>query len=114
MNEFIRSQPVLLIIGITLLTVFGDAYLKKSSELSKPFTSSQFLFGLLVYATTAYLWVYMYREVKFSTIGVVYSILTMLFFVLTGVFVFHETLLTKEVLGLMLALGSVLLLSRFT
>jgi drug/metabolite transporter (DMT)-like permease len=53
------------------------------------------------------------RHLKLATIGVVYSVCMILLLTAMGVLFFHESLSRWEVVGIVLALASILLLSRF-
>jgi small multidrug resistance pump len=71
------------------------------------------LVGLLLYASTAFAWVYLMRYLKLATIGVIYSVCMILLLTGMGVLFFDEKLNRYEVAGIVLAIGSILLLSRF-
>ena len=109
-------QKFLVITGIALVTVFtvvGDSFLKKANDHFNKFTNADFLIGFLVYAATAFIWVYIYRVAKFSISGVIYSILSMFVFVVVGIFMFNEKLSVIELLGVGLGIASILILGRF-
>ena len=78
-----------------------------------PFHSRWFYVGFAVYASTALGWVFVMRHLKLATIGVVYSISMILLLTTIGVAVFREPLNSYEVIGLVLALVSLVLLVRF-
>ena len=69
--------------------------------------------GFCVYASTAFGWVFVMRHMKLATIGVVYSVSMILLLTGIGVLIFREPLTRYEVLGLMMAVGSLVLLVRF-
>lgn len=53
------------------------------------------------------------RYMKLATLGVAYSITTVVFSAALGFAVFNESLSKLEVLGLVMALASIILLARF-
>jgi small multidrug resistance pump len=100
---------------IALITVVGDYFLKLASQqTASPFLNRWFLCGFVVYALCAFGWVIAMQHMKLATIGVVYSVSTVLFLTLLGVFVFGETLNKYEMVGIACALMSIVLLSRFS
>lgn len=58
-------------------------------------------------------WVYVMRHLSFAEIGIVYAVTTVLLLTGVGVVVLGETLRGSELLGVAMAVGSVLLLARF-
>lgn len=108
-------MPIAFIGAIFLLTVFtsiGDSYLKKAGQ-TKSANLAFLGFGLLVYLITGLIWFLIYKHVKFSAVGTVYGVCTALVFVVVGVFYFRESLKPSEIIGIVLAISSLILLSRF-
>lgn len=101
------------IIGLTIFTVLGDSFLNKAGKHNSFFANRDFLIGLIVYAVTAFIWVLIYKNAKFAISGSVYSVASILMFVLIGVFMFHETLGKTELLGIGLGIVSLALLGKF-
>jgi multidrug transporter EmrE-like cation transporter len=93
--------------------IVGDYFLKKASNEPNPLTTRTFLIGLVLYASTAFAWVFVMRQLKLATIGVIYSVCMILLLTGMGVFLFDESLNRYEVAGIALAIGSILLLARF-
>lgn len=104
---------IVVIIAFSALGVVGDYLLKLASERKNPFQSKWFYLGFVVYASTAFGWVFVMRHLKLATIGVVYSVSMILLLTAIGVAVFREPLSPYEVLGLIMAIGSLFLLIRF-
>jgi small multidrug resistance pump len=67
----------------------------------------------VLYSTTAFAWVFVMRHLKLAAIGVIYSVCMILLLTGMGVLFFNEKLNRYEVIGIALAVGSVVLLSRF-
>jgi small multidrug resistance pump len=53
------------------------------------------------------------RHMSLATVGVWYAVLTVLMMTALGVLVFNEDLATREVIGIILAVVSLLLMTRF-
>lgn len=106
-------QGKLLIIVLAALTVFADYFLKISSLESRPFNTKSFMIGAILYGLSAFGWVVMFKHTKLSTIGVIYSLTTVLMLAALGVFVFNESINRYEVTGIVFAIASIVLLSRF-
>jgi small multidrug resistance pump len=100
-------------VGLCVVSVTGDYLLKQASNQSQPLVSRWFVAGFLVYASTAFGWVYVMRHLSFATIGVVYAVASVVLLALVGVLFLGESLSWQEALGLVLGTASILLLARF-
>jgi drug/metabolite transporter (DMT)-like permease len=92
--------------------IAGDYFLKRASEQSQPLTTGTFLVGLVLYASTAFAWVFVMRHLKLATIGVIYSIAMVLLLAGMGMLFFGESLSRSEIAGIALAIASLVLLAR--
>jgi len=104
---------IVVTIGFSIVGVLGDYLLKVASAEKNPMRSGWFYLGFAVYASTAFGWVFVMRHLKLATIGVVYSISMILLLTGIGSVVFRETLNAYEIAGLLMAVGSLILLMRF-
>ncbi len=93
--------------------ILGDYFLKRASDDENPLLSRFFWVGLAFYASTAFAWVFVMRHLKLATIGVIYSVCMIMMLTAMGVLFFNETLSRTEMIGVALALTSVILLARF-
>ncbi len=100
-------------VGFSMVGVAGDYLLKLASQQPNPLRSRWFYVGFCVYASTAFGWVFVMRHLKLATIGVVYSVSMILLLTSVGALFFRESLNAYEVLGLLMAIGSLVLLVRF-
>ena len=97
---------------LTIFTAFGDSFLKRAGQLKN--TNYTFLaIGLVVYVITGCIWFFIYKQARFSVVGPVYGVATAVIFTLVGIFYFKESLRPQEVLGIFLAVTSIILLGRF-
>ncbi len=94
------------------LTMVGDYFLKMAS-LQPKLINKWFWAGCLAFALTSLGWAWTMRYMKLATLGVAYSITTVVFSAALGFAVFNESLSKLEVLGLVMALASIILLARF-
>jgi drug/metabolite transporter (DMT)-like permease len=92
--------------------IAGDYFLKRASARESPLASQAFVVGLLLYASTAFAWVFVMRHLKLATIGVIYSVSMVLLLAGMGVLFFEETLSRSEVVGIGLAIAALVLLAR--
>ncbi len=106
-------NPIFGIILLSLAGVIGDFFIKLAGNGSKYMEAKWFVLGALVYAATAFGWFYVMKHIKLSSLGVIYSLSTVLLLVALGVFYFHEKLNVYEILGISAAIVSIILLSRF-
>lgn len=100
-------------IGFSIVGVVGDYFLKRASEVHQSLRTAWFYIGFVVYASTAFGWVFVMKHLKLATIGVVYSVSMILLLTLIGVVAFRESLNGYEMAGLAMAIGSLVLLMRF-
>jgi drug/metabolite transporter (DMT)-like permease len=104
---------VVVTIGFSCLGVLGDYFLKLASAQKAPLRTKWFYVGFAVYASTAFGWVFVMRHLKLATISVVYSVSMVLLLTGIGVVLFQESLNAYEIAGLVMAVGSLILLIRF-
>jgi len=109
------SILIAIVIGILLsaITVFGD-FLIKHASLGPAFSRwSLLLFGAVIYGLTALGWFFVMRKLKLSTLGVLYSLSTVIFLVLISVFYFKEKISLIEIFAISLGIISLVILARF-
>ena len=107
------TLAVLVTVGFSVVGVIGDYFLKLASGKDEPLRSGWFYVGFAVYASTAFGWVFVMRHLKLATVSVVYSVSMVLLMTAMGVLVFRESLNGYEVAGLVMAVASLILLTRF-
>jgi multidrug transporter EmrE-like cation transporter len=100
-------------VAFSCLGVVGDYFLKRASDQPAPLRTRSFYVGFAVYASTALGWVFVMRHLKLATISVVYSVSMILLLTGVGAVFFREALSPYEIVGLMLAIASLVLLVRF-
>ena len=104
---------VVVTIAFSLLGVVGDYFLKLASANENSLKTTSFYIGFVLYASTAFGWVFVMKHLKLATIGVVYSVSMILLLTAVGVVFFRESLNYYEIAGLILAIASLILLVRF-
>lgn len=107
------TLAVLVTIAFSLVGVLGDYFLKLASAREQPLRSGWFYLGFVLYASTAFGWVFVMRHLKLATISVVYSVSMVLLLTAIGVVLFRESLNYYELAGIALAVASLVLLMRF-
>jgi multidrug transporter EmrE-like cation transporter len=105
---------ILIAVGLSSLGVLGDYCLKVASNNESSLQTTWFIFGVVILASTAFGWVYTMKHLKLATIAVVYSVSTVVLLALVGVTFFQENLNSYEILGILLAITSLVLLSAFS
>jgi len=108
-----RTLAVAVTIAFSLVGVLGDYFLKVASEQDRSFRSPAFYVGFVVYASTAFGWLFVMKHLKLGTIGVVYSMSMILLLTAMGVTVFGEEVSYPEIAGVLMAIASLVLLARF-
>jgi small multidrug resistance pump len=104
----------LVVILLASVAVLGDYCLKLASLETNFVYTRWFWAGSIIYAISAFGWVYAMQTVKLATIGVIFSLVTIFLLAGIGVFAFGESLNRYEMLGLALSIISMILLSRFS
>ncbi len=103
--------------GFALLTaiavIMGNYVIKIAADDALPFSSRQFLIGSALYLVSAVMWYGSMRYVSVVQAGVAYSMLTLLAVCAMGVVVFDDAIHGREILGIGLALLSMVLMARF-
>jgi drug/metabolite transporter (DMT)-like permease len=100
-------------IVLALIGVVGDFFIKLSGNGTKFIELKWFIIGFVIYAMTAFGWFYLMKNVKLATLGVFYSISTVLFVTILGVFYFKESINFYEIVGIVAAIISLILLGKF-
>jgi len=108
-----KALAIAVTVAFSLLGVLGDYFLKLASAQQHALTTTAFSVGFVVYASTAFGWVFVMKHLKLATIGVVYSITMVLLLTSIGVVGFKESLSYAEIAGLVMAIASLVLLMRF-
>lgn len=108
-----KILPILVTLAFSLIGVAGDYFLKLASQTENSFRSPWFYVGFTLYASTAFGWLYVLKHLKLATISLVYSVSMVVMLTAVGVVFFKETLSTYEIIGMVMAIGSLVLLSRF-
>lgn len=101
------------IVALSLVCVLADYCLKRAANLAHLISNRYFIAGTVLYALSAFGWVYLFRHVKLATIGAIYSVVLVAGLATLGMLVFRETLSPSEYVGLGCAVAALLLLSRF-
>jgi small multidrug resistance pump len=107
------ALAILVTIGFSIVGVTGDYFLKLAADSESSLKTKWFYIGFAVYASTAFGWVFVMKHLKLATIGVVYSVSMIVLLTSIGVLFFHEKLNYYEMTGPAMAIGSLVLLSRF-
>lgn len=100
-------------IALSLVTIVGDIFLKMATKESNPFKTKWFVMGLLVFASSPFAWIYVFKHLKLATIGAFYSLSTVLMIAVVGVTIFGESVNRYEFIGIIMASVSLILLARF-
>lgn len=106
--------PILIIIILAGIGVLGDYFIKLAGNGSKYISYIPFFTGMIVFALTAFGWFYVMKHIKLSTLGLFYSVTTVILLTLVGTIFFKEHLSTIELIGIILGIASIIILARFS
>ena len=101
---------LIIIILVSLFSLIADIVLKKSAD---GHGVIYLYLGMALYVLDAFLWFVAYKYSKFSTVGVMYSLLIIFATVAVGVFYFKERIGVTEIIGLVFGLIAIILLSGY-
>ena len=104
---------LLVAIFLSAVGALADYFLKLASEKPNIVVNKWFVVAFVVYSSTIFAWVYVIKNMKLASVGVVYSVCMVLFLTFLGVVFFKERLSAKEIVGIALAIASLFLLVRF-
>ena len=107
-----KTLAVLVTIGFSAFGVLGDYFLKLASGKEHPLKSAEFYIGFIIYASTAFGWVFVMQHPKLAQVGVIYCVSMVLLLTAIGTLRFKEALSGYEVAGIAMAIGSLVLLMR--
>ncbi|MBI2473436.1 transporter [Candidatus Uhrbacteria bacterium] len=107
-------KPVLIIALLAVMSAFGDLFIKLAGQGPKFIDLKWFIIGAVLYTSTIFGWFYVMKHIELSSVGVIYAIMTILLLVTIGVVYFHEKLNGYEIVGSLIAIVSIILLSRFS
>ena len=98
---------------LSAVGALADYFLKLASGEEQIVRNKWFVIAFVIYSSTIFGWVFVIKSMKLASVGVVYSICMVLFLTFLGVVFFKERLSFMEVIGIGLALASLILLTRF-
>lgn len=102
-----------LVILVTSFVVVGDIFLKNSTITTGRESLINLIIGIVVYFLSTFGFIQMYKVMQFSNSGVIYSVVSILLFVVIGLVVYKESVSVIEWIGIGLAVTSIILMSRF-
>lgn len=104
---------IFIVVLLSAIGVLGDYFIKLSGQGNKYIYVKWFITGLIVYALSAFGWFFVMKHIKLSTLGVYYALTTVILLVGLGLIVFKESLNMFEIIGIVMAVISLILLARF-
>ena len=102
---------LLILVAVTGLTLWGDYCIKLASGHVNGLCSPMFFLGAMLQCLPAIGWFFLMRNHSLAAIGAFYSTSTILLLAALGYFVFKETFGLREMIGLSLAIASVVVMS---
>ena len=98
------------LLAIVITQIGGDYFIKIASARTDGVISIEFTIGVILYGATALGWYFLMKSHSLAEIAVVYSASTILLLVALGYFAFHESIGLRQVVGLILAIASVIVM----
>jgi small multidrug resistance pump len=104
-----NALAMIVTMGFSLWGVLGDYWLKLASTHEHSLKTSWCYSGVVVYASTAFGWVFVMKHLKLATISVVYSVPMVVLLTAIGVVCFREALNAYGIIGLVMAIAWLIL-----
>lgn len=104
---------ILVVVCVTTIAIWGDTFLKSATTSTGIKHVFDLTMGVVIYALVAFGFYYMYKLMDFSSSGVIYALVSILLYMGVGLFLYKEAINMYEVIGIILAITSIFLLSRF-
>ena len=98
---------------MSAVTVLGDVFIKTAADKVGWTGSWHLVLGAVIYAATALGWFYVMRYEELTDVGVLYAVSTVVLLFLVSAFYFKEHISPMEIVGLLLAVTSLVLMLRF-
>jgi drug/metabolite transporter (DMT)-like permease len=108
-----KTLAVVVTLAFSVIGVLGDYFPKLASQEENSLRTPWFYIGFVLYAATAFGWVFVMKHLKLGTISVLYSVSMVLLLTAIGVVIFREALNYAEIAGLIMAIAALILLVRF-
>jgi drug/metabolite transporter (DMT)-like permease len=113
MREYMNAaSAIFVLVPITIATIAGDYCVKTASGSESQNSYLVLLAGACLYGASAIGWFILMRTHSLATIGVLYSATTIIMLAALGHFVFNEPTNSTQLLGLLLAVVSVLIMNH--
>ena len=109
----IKILSFFLIGFIAFIEVIADFFIKIAGRGPKYIDYKWFIPGMIIYILTAVLWFFAIKHEKFFIASVAFILFSVLFSVALSLFYFKESINVYEVIGIVLAIMSLILLGRF-
>ncbi len=103
--------PFLTVIFLSLVGVLGDSFIKSAGQNAR-YEKIYFCIGALLYASTAFGWLYAMKHYKLGVLGVIYAVTTTMALILIDAAFFNETITFHEVIGILLGILSLVVLNK--
>lgn len=103
-------KSFLVLLAIVAVASAGDYLMKIASQKPSGLSSPQLYVGVLLYGLTGFGWFYLMRFHSLTAIGVIFSAVTIVALTVLGVVLFKEPFGARQVLGVLLAIASVIVI----
>ncbi len=108
-----QITPLIVVVLLAGFGVVGDFFIKLSGGGSEYVRYKYFFSGVFVYALSSAGWFYVMKNIKLSSLGIIYSITTAILLTLLGVLFFKEQLDRYDIIGIFLGIISIVILTKF-
>lgn len=102
----------MLALVLSAVTVLSDYFVKMAS-LQQSLWNRWIVVGILISCPTAFGWAYIMRNMKLSTLGIIYGVSCIVMLAIMSVVVFHEKINAMEIFGIFLGIVSIIIMYKF-
>lgn len=100
------------VLAVSAVCLIGDYFLKIAGTGKDYINLKPFIAGTIIYGAAATGFFFGMKHLNLATVGIYYSLSTIIFMAALGHFAFNETLSPRELAGIGLGIASMLLLAR--
>lgn len=100
---------LLFVVFLTGMLLAGDCFIKAATTKTNPLNF--LIIAAILWVSSIYGWYWIAKTERLAIVGALFSVLSLVGIVLLGISIFHETMSTKEWVGVGLGVVATLLLS---
>lgn len=114
---FIMIEKVIVFVSalaMSGLTILGDFFIKQAAVDNNADSWKKVVIGGFIWFITAIGWFFLLKKEKLISLGGIYLVSSVILLVFVSVFIFKEKVSEMEIVGIIMAIISLIILARFS